>query len=235
MSAAMITQGDSPGALLPDGGGEPLGLARGLGFLPDALVDQHFSERARLGRLAAALTDPAQPFRIGLGIDEDTALIVHPGQARARVAGSGYVTLLDARAAARTPGRRIGIDGLVLGLAGAGDSIDLAAASVAPAPFRKPTAGREYVERPLPAGGGMAYGEQTIAIVAGEGLLDNSAARVVERHSFAEREGVTYHFAKRSGARGWWGRDAGGSARYTLTGVAFAITPITIAIRKATD
>ena len=114
MSEGMISQGDSMGALLGGEFGEPLELTRGLGFLPGALVDQHFGERARLGRLAVALTDPAQPQRIGLGIDEDTALIVSLGNGRATVAGSGYVTLLDARAARRTRGRRIGIEGLAL-------------------------------------------------------------------------------------------------------------------------
>lgn len=235
MSEGMIAQGDSLGALLGGEAGERLELTRGLGFLEGALVDQHFGERARLGRFAVALTDPAQSQRIGFGIDEDTALIVSLGGSRATVAGSGYVTLLDARAARRTAGRRIGIEGLVLGLAGAGDSIDLAGASVSPAPFRKPTAGREYLERPLPAGGGMAYGDQSIALVVGEGLVDNAATRVVERHSFAGRQGVTYRFTKSGGVRGWWGRDDQGRARYTIANVVFAITPITIEITKATD
>lgn len=233
MSEGMIGQGDSMGALLSKGGGEPLELTRGLGLLPGALVDQHFGERARLGRLAVALTDPAQPQRIGLGIDEDTALIVSLGENRATVAGSGYVTLLDARAAQRTPGQRIGIEGLTLGLAGAGDSIDLAQTAITPAPVRKPTAGREYVERPLLAGGGMAYGNQSLAAVVGEGLLDNAAATAIEAHSFAGSEGVTYRFAETGAARGWWGRDGQGRARYTIAGVAFDIAPITVEIRKA--
>lgn len=235
MSEGMIGQGDSLGALLANAGGEPLELTRGLGFLKGALVDQHFGERARLGRLAVAITDPDQPQRIGLGIDEDTALIVSLGDGRAQVKGRGYVTLLDARTAQRTPGQRIGIAGLRLGLAGAGDSIGLAEPGVTPAAVRKPTAGREYVERPLLAGGGMAYGDQSLAGVVGEGLLDNAAASVTERHSFAGLEGVTYRFAKTGAARGWWGRDAQGRARYTIEGVAFDITPITVAIRKATD
>lgn len=235
MTAAMITQGDTLAALLPDTGGEALGLGLGLGFLPGALVDQHFGERARLGRLAVALTKNAQPHRIGIGIDEDTALVVTLATGTARVAGNGYVTVLDARQAARLVGRRFGVRGLVLGLAGAGDAIDIASASVTPATFKQPTIGREYVNRPLPSGGGMAYGAQTVATVVGEGLLDNSAVRVTERYSFAGPRGVTYRFHQTSAARGWWGRDPAGSARYALNGVRFDITPITVAIKKVAD
>ncbi|QDH33674.1 cyanophycinase [Porphyrobacter sp. YT40] len=235
MSGAMITQGDSLGALIGEEAGEPLGLARGLGFLPGALVDQHFGERARLGRLAVALTDERQPFRMGLGIDEDTAIIVKPAAGSAQVAGSGYVTLLDARTARRTAGKRTGIAALALGLAGPGDRIELADLRIVPAPFRKLTIGREYVDRPLPDGGGMAYGAQDLATVAGEGLIDNAAAKAVERHSFAGTRGVTYRFVQSASTRGWWGRDGDSRAHYTIDGVAFAIAPITVEIRKVTD
>ena len=235
MSEIMIAQGDTLGALLPASGAEPLVLTRGLGFLPDALVDQHFGERARLGRLAAALTDPVGTQRIGLGIDEDTALVVALGERRARVAGNGYVTLLDARRAARLPDRRIGIEGLMLGLAGAGDVIDLEGFRVAPAPIRKRTLGREYVERPLPDGGGMGYGDQSLAGVVGEGLLDNAAATRAERVTFAGSDGVIYRFVETPASRGWWGRDDAGRARYTIDGVAFDISPVSVEIRKATN
>jgi cyanophycinase len=69
-------------------------LAAGLGFLPRAIVDQHFSERQRLGRL---LTVVAQnPYLLGVGIDEDTALIIERGQGL-EVVGQGAVTLVDGR------------------------------------------------------------------------------------------------------------------------------------------
>lgn len=235
MSAGMINRGDTLGALIGRDVGEALELTSGLGFLKGALVDQHFGQRARLGRLAVALTDPAQPDRLGFGIDEDTALVVRLAEGRAEVRGSGYVTMLDARAARRTSGRRIGIAGLTLGLAGAGDTIDLVAPAVTPAPVRKLIEESEYVERPLPDGGGMGYGDQTLAAVLGDGLLDNAAATFAERHTFAGTKGFTYRFEETGNERAWWGRDAAGRARYTISGVAFAIAPITVAIRKAAD
>lgn len=235
MSEGMIGQGDTLGALIGGETGEPLELTRGLGFLKGALVDQHFGERARLGRLAVAITDPDQPQRIGLGIDEDTALIVHLADGSAEVRGSGYVTLLDARAARLMPGRRIGIRGLMLGLAGAGDTIDLTVPAIAPAPVRKLIEESDYAKRPLPDGGGMGYGDQTLAAVVGDELLDNITATFVERHTFAGTMGFTYRFEETGDERAWWGRDAAGRGRYTISGVAFDITPITVAIRKATD
>lgn len=233
MSDPMITQGDTLAALLPDSPGEPLALGRGLGFVTGALVDQHFGQRARLGRLAAALLTPGQPHRIGLGIDEDTALILHPGAATAEVAGSGYVTLIDARGATRAEGDRFAASDLLLGLAASGDTIDFATGSVTPAPFKRPTIDHEYANSAPINGAGMALGGQTLAQVAGESLLDNAAANVVERHSFAGGHGVTYRFTQTETSRGHWGRGPDGTAHYTLSGVRFDIEPIDITITKA--
>jgi cyanophycinase len=71
-----------------------LPLAPGLGFLHHVIIDQHFSARQRLGRLMAVLAQ--NPFLIGVGIDEDTALVLCPDET-IEVVGSGAVTLLDGR------------------------------------------------------------------------------------------------------------------------------------------
>jgi cyanophycinase len=65
----------------------------GLGLLSLAIVDQHFSERRRLARLLSALA--RRPDLLGVGIDEDTALVVEPDTA-IEVIGRGTVTLVDA-------------------------------------------------------------------------------------------------------------------------------------------
>ena len=66
----------------------------GLGFVANAIVDQHFSQRHRLSRLLSALAQ--RPDLLGVGIDEDTALIIEPAQA-VEVVGKGSVTLVDPR------------------------------------------------------------------------------------------------------------------------------------------
>lgn len=232
MSRGMIMQGASLGDPLVTGGGDAVKVGAGLGFLEAALIDQHFGERSRLGRLAAALTDPAQPHHVGLGIDEDTAIVVSLQSGTAGVVGSGYVTMLDARMARRNKANRTAITGLSLGLAGAGDRIDLAAWQVAPAPTRRPVTSLSPEASPLPTGGGMAYGDQNLAAVVGEALLEGGVS-VIERHSFAGSEGVTYRFATTPESAGWWGRDASGRGRYTITGVSFDILPITVTIAPA--
>ncbi len=68
-------------------------LAPGLGLTNRFIIDQHFRERDRLGRLVAALA--YNPFAIGIGLDEDTAAFLSPDNTL-EVEGSGAVTVVDA-------------------------------------------------------------------------------------------------------------------------------------------
>ena len=71
---------------------EGVKLAPGLGLTNAVLIDQHFSQRDRLGRLLTAIS--YNPFLLGVGIDEDTALFIGPDQCF-EVVGSGAVTVID--------------------------------------------------------------------------------------------------------------------------------------------
>lgn len=64
----------------------------GLGFITQAVVDQHFSERRRLARLMSTLA--LRPDLLGVGIDEDTALVIERNHA-IEVIGRGSVTVVD--------------------------------------------------------------------------------------------------------------------------------------------
>jgi cyanophycinase len=68
-------------------------LAPGLGLTNRFIIDQHFRQRDRLGRLVAALA--YNPFAIGIGLDEDTAAFIGPDNVL-EVEGSGAVTVVDA-------------------------------------------------------------------------------------------------------------------------------------------
>jgi cyanophycinase len=67
-------------------------LAPGLGLTNQVIIDQHFRQRGRLGRLLAALA--FNPFAIGLGLDEDTAAFIGPDDS-VEVRGSGAITIID--------------------------------------------------------------------------------------------------------------------------------------------
>jgi cyanophycinase len=70
-------------------------LAAGLGLLQRVVIDQHFSERQRLGRLLSVVAQ--NPTLIGVGIDEDTALVIERSGGGLEVVGDGAVTLIDGR------------------------------------------------------------------------------------------------------------------------------------------
>jgi cyanophycinase len=92
-------------------------LAPGLGVITRLIIDQHFSQRKRLGRLLTAVA--LEPERLGVGIDEDTA-IVYFGRGEIEVIGSGHVFILDASRAAvegADPSRReepLSVSGVML-------------------------------------------------------------------------------------------------------------------------
>jgi cyanophycinase len=67
----------------------------GLTLLPGVLVDMHFTERGRFQRLLSAVA--LEPTHLGVGIDEDTAVLVKDD--RFEVLGTGAVTVLDASTA----------------------------------------------------------------------------------------------------------------------------------------
>jgi cyanophycinase len=67
-------------------------LAPGLGLTNRVIIDQHFNQRQRMGRLLAALS--FNPFACGLGIDENTAAFIGP-DGTLEVEGAGTVTIVD--------------------------------------------------------------------------------------------------------------------------------------------
>jgi cyanophycinase len=68
-------------------------LAPGLGLTNRFIIDQHFRQRDRLGRLLTALA--YNPFAVGIGLDEDTAAFIAPDNT-VHVQGSGGITVVDA-------------------------------------------------------------------------------------------------------------------------------------------
>jgi cyanophycinase len=67
-------------------------LSAGLGLVDGVVVDQHFEQRGRWGRLLAAVA--LSPRLLGIGLDEDTAAVIHADRTL-EVIGKGAVTIVD--------------------------------------------------------------------------------------------------------------------------------------------
>ncbi len=105
-----------------------LHMAPGLGFIRDAIIDQHFAERGRFGRLLGAVAH--NPRELGIGIDEDTALVLDGD--RFEVIGSGCIYVVDgagvthSNIAEAKPERALSMYDVRLHVLSSGDTFDLA-------------------------------------------------------------------------------------------------------------
>ena len=88
LSEHMIAFGDEGSAVISGS----VRLAPGLGLTNRFIIDQHFRQRDRLGRLLTALA--YNPFAVGIGLDEDTGAFIGPDET-IEVEGSGGVTIVD--------------------------------------------------------------------------------------------------------------------------------------------
>lgn len=90
MSNTMIYEGNAALANLK---GE-VKITTGLGLLQNVIIDTHFDKRGRFNRLAQAVA--AQPGAIGIGLGEDTGVIVSQGH-ELKAIGSGSVVIVDGK------------------------------------------------------------------------------------------------------------------------------------------
>jgi len=88
MSTSMIVRGDAT----PHPHKNSVRLSPGLGFLKNIIIDQHFTERGRISRLITAVS--YNPYNLGIGIDENTAIILD-SEGVLEVFGGGTVTIVD--------------------------------------------------------------------------------------------------------------------------------------------
>jgi len=120
----MIYQGSSHEALLK---GE-VKITSGLGLIDDVIIDTHFVQRGRIGRLFQAVV--GNPKVLGIGLGEDTGLLITNGRQMEAI-GSGLVILVDGREVKDTNltqvelGQPISINHLVTHVMSKNDTFDL--------------------------------------------------------------------------------------------------------------
>jgi len=104
-----------------------LKLGPGFGLLPGVIVDQHFAERGRISRLLSAVAQ--NPRILGIGIDEDSAILVQRG--RFQVVGTNAVYVVDGSKITFTnitesdPDSPVGVYGIRLHVMNQADTFDL--------------------------------------------------------------------------------------------------------------
>ncbi len=110
-------------------------MAPGMGLTNKFIIDQHFRERDRLGRLLTALA--YNPFAVGIGLDEDTAAFISPRE-ELEVVGSGGITVLDPTDLSYSSmdkarrGEPVSLIGVKLHILVAGGRFDIASREAAP-------------------------------------------------------------------------------------------------------
>lgn len=129
MSDTMIVEGDSQDAPRKN----TLKMAPGLGLLEEVTIDQHFAQRGRMGRLLTAVAQ--NPYVLGIGIDEDTAIIIL-SDATFSVIGSRAVTVVDGKNIELTnvselkPDQPLALTNVILHVLPAGYKFDLKTRSI---------------------------------------------------------------------------------------------------------
>lgn len=88
MSGTMILEGESEESPKK----YSINMSPGLGLIENVIIDQHFSQRGRIGRLLTAVAE--NPEYLGIGIDEDTAIVVDERKI-IKVIGNGAVYIID--------------------------------------------------------------------------------------------------------------------------------------------
>lgn len=209
----------------------------GLGFLPrDWFVDQHFLVRGRLARSLVAMKTHGFPY--GVGIDEDTALVV-AGDGEARVVGYRGVVVMDLTDSTSDPAvEGFNLKNARLSYLGHGDTINLRTREITPSEeklddrridpsdpeFQPYFQGRLFFNDIL---GNSAILDMLSKLIdnrydEGHGLaFDGPSARI------GPTPGFEFRFYREKDSLGW-NTEAGGSDEYTVLNIHLDVRPITI-------
>jgi cyanophycinase len=233
-SLAALTHGvitDYQGDDFPEGDG--VLMSKGLGFFPLGIVDQHFEQRSRIGRLVVALMKEKPRFNMGFGIDENTALIYIGSKNQVKVAGASGVTFINASDARISYIQDLPfIENLSVSYLEEGDSYDATTGIITPAEGKKPTRGNEYNNIPNPGQAGILSANSTIfRDLITINLIDNKGADTVRNVSFADQNsGFLVTFIKTPLSAGFYTDKPDDADHYTVTNIRMDITPVQVTI-----
>ncbi len=244
MSDPMIDGGSSLGALLQgatdddpyyDDRDDRVFLTKGLGFWPEVMADQHFLKRGRFGRLIAAMAD--RGIELGVGIDENTALIVKDGSVE--VVGERGAVIIDLRAAQFEQLAPMRATGIRLSYIEEKDRFDYREYQFYFADYKENSLRGDEFSALEPPVNGNVFAPDALTYHMIQDLLDNEAD---ENFGFAfddrnllrgvePGDGVMLRFYKGPDSNGFWGRKVfSGRAHFSAFHVYLDIEPVNVSV-----
>jgi len=237
MSTTMFRDAPSPLAVMQGRWEDGKEVDRGLGFVGPALfVDQHFLERGRIARMLPLMV--AKGYRIGLGVEEDSAVVVRGDQ----VEVFGKALLVDlAKAQADPRARPFALKGAQVSLLDSGDKLSLTTLAIEPAEHKRKGQRLE----PGSPGYKPYYELQPFHVdVLGRGVISTAMGQLIDAKydevrglAFDPRSraddplgalGFEFRLYKGEGSSGWYS-DAFGGEDYTVQRLWLDVAPVRIA------
>lgn len=240
MSNPMIASGTSVGALTEgvhilknfdqDTGDDQLFLTTGLGFFTHGIVDQHFLERGRFGRLLVATQ--YNKTRYGFGIDENSAMVYTGADDSIEVIGASGLLIVDTLGSTVPKGKRFAVNNVTMHYLEKGDRFNIKDGTFKLNNLHKTTKGIEYYSKnPIAMD---IFGKQKLKMVLTEDLIDNEATKAealwFDMDDDKKGNGFKFTFRKTNLTEGFWGRiDQVGS--YAALNIKMDVEPISIKIQ----
>ena len=239
MSATMIRDGEDMMSLLKGTIRPGKEIDRGLGFVGDGLfTDQHFLRRGRIGRLLPVMV--ATGYKRGLGVEENTAAVVHDDQVE--IVGAGGAVFTDLERAKSDP--KLGafnLRGARLSFLDRGDRLNLATGDITPAAGKVADLRLDWKAADFKPGADSVPFELDML---GNWTIVHAMAALVDSRA-TELKGLAYDAQPRAGdplaALGFefrlykgegtvaWYTDASGADAYTIRDVYLDVTPVRMA------
>ncbi|MEL3972921.1 cyanophycinase [Rossellomorea oryzaecorticis] len=240
MSDVMITGGDSLGGFNQDFTDKdyadaskeyaPVYIEQGLGFFQGGIIDQHFNERSRLGRLAAAAFEYGDEGELGFGVDEDTAMVVNNEAQVVSFLGRSGVAVVDISDAVLSGKEMKNVD---ISYLSPGDKLNIETNDIMISEDKLETKGYEYYDfNPLPATGVLtSYG--TLQHYLSYSLVDNSQTDRVQSYLYdSTGNGFTLSFHQAEETNGFWGYQDGQKDSYSFAHVKMDVEPVKVSFEE---
>ncbi|MQR85029.1 cyanophycinase [Bacillus megaterium] len=241
MSNTMLAGGDSYGALsygftdtyddMTQQEGGPAYLEKGLGFFQYGLVDQHFDNKARLGRLIATAYEKGNKNQLSYGIDEDTAMVVNNAEKQIEVVGRGGITLVDLAKVQANNKFPSDYKNILISCITPGDKVNLTTKDIVINPAKTSTRKNEYYSEKVGANTGLFSPHGVLRKFLAYDLIDNAQNKEIKSYAFNQNKGFELTFRKSAESNGYWAYTDGQKDDYSIVRVALDIKPIKVAVK----